>query len=449
MVPAARPTYDRSRYDHPVATDPTDAAHTGACPDAPPQARSAPPRPAPRTDRAHARRLRTGRPRRRPRRGRSRRLRRVRPAGRARDRRDHERRAAVHRGHRRARPRGLAATRRGALPVLRSLRRLPAPAHRLPRATAPQARHRHPAARAHRPLQRRGRSGPRAADARYAGALGLPQPHAIHRASRRRGRLHAARDAPLPAHRRVPDRQRCGERGTDGRAGFNHADAPVGHPHRLADRRDDDPAAAALASHATRPATAERPALLPRDAARADLPHLGCGLLPGQQPAGRAAPRTGGRARPGRLATGRRRRLRRRRHDRGAARPAGRHGRDHRGVGGRGQRRRREPRRVQERPTRGREGRGCPARPRALAGCRRDRPAAGGHRRRGRAGDHRFGGAGGVVYVSCDPGTLARDLRRFEDGGFTVGEVQPFDMFPHTQHIECITTLDRERPARA
>ena len=54
-----------------------------------------------------------------------------------------------------------------------------------------------------------------------------------------------------------------------------------------------------------------------------------------------------------------------------------------------------------------------------------------------------------VVYVSCDPGTLARDLRRFEDGGFTVGEVQPLDMFPHTQHIECITTLDRERPARA
>ena len=48
-----------------------------------------------------------------------------------------------------------------------------------------------------------------------------------------------------------------------------------------------------------------------------------------------------------------------------------------------------------------------------------------------------------VVYVSCDPATLARDLRRFADGGFTIGEVQPIDMFPHTQHIECITTLDR------
>ncbi|MCK9486935.1 MAG: class I SAM-dependent RNA methyltransferase [Dehalococcoidia bacterium] len=48
-----------------------------------------------------------------------------------------------------------------------------------------------------------------------------------------------------------------------------------------------------------------------------------------------------------------------------------------------------------------------------------------------------------VVYVSCDPATLARDLRLFADGGFAITEVQPIDMFPHTQHIECITTLDR------
>ena len=55
-----------------------------------------------------------------------------------------------------------------------------------------------------------------------------------------------------------------------------------------------------------------------------------------------------------------------------------------------------------------------------------------------------------VVYVSCDPATLARDLRRFADGGFDLVEVQPIDMFPHTQHIECITTLDRrtsDKPA--
>ncbi len=53
-----------------------------------------------------------------------------------------------------------------------------------------------------------------------------------------------------------------------------------------------------------------------------------------------------------------------------------------------------------------------------------------------------------VVYVSCDPATLARDLRLFVDGGFTVAEIQPVDMFPHTQHIECVTTLDRA-PAEA
>ena len=48
-----------------------------------------------------------------------------------------------------------------------------------------------------------------------------------------------------------------------------------------------------------------------------------------------------------------------------------------------------------------------------------------------------------VVYVSCDPGTLARDLRLFVDGGFALREVQPVDMFPHTQHIECVSVLDR------
>jgi 23S rRNA (uracil1939-C5)-methyltransferase len=48
-----------------------------------------------------------------------------------------------------------------------------------------------------------------------------------------------------------------------------------------------------------------------------------------------------------------------------------------------------------------------------------------------------------VVYVSCEPSTLARDLRILVDAGFELVEVQPVDMFPHTQHIECVSVLDR------
>lgn len=49
-----------------------------------------------------------------------------------------------------------------------------------------------------------------------------------------------------------------------------------------------------------------------------------------------------------------------------------------------------------------------------------------------------------VVYVSCNPATLARDLRILEDGGFETKEVQPVDMFPQTGHVELVALMSRE-----
>ena len=46
-----------------------------------------------------------------------------------------------------------------------------------------------------------------------------------------------------------------------------------------------------------------------------------------------------------------------------------------------------------------------------------------------------------IVYVSCDPATQARDLKEFVESGYEVSRIQPFDLFPHTRHIENVVSL--------
>jgi 23S rRNA (uracil1939-C5)-methyltransferase len=50
-----------------------------------------------------------------------------------------------------------------------------------------------------------------------------------------------------------------------------------------------------------------------------------------------------------------------------------------------------------------------------------------------------------VIYVSCHPATLARDLNVLSQGDvFKVSEIVPLDMFPQTQHVECVANLRRD-----
>lgn len=72
--------------------------------------------------------------------------------------------------------------------------------------------------------------------------------------------------------------------------------------------------------------------------------------------------------------------------------------------------------------------------------------------RRGAAADVREGIAAlspsRIVYMSCDPDTLARDLDDFAARGYATRRVQPFDFLPHTEHVEAVALLQAAPPRR-
>jgi tRNA/tmRNA/rRNA uracil-C5-methylase (TrmA/RlmC/RlmD family) len=58
-------------------------------------------------------------------------------------------------------------------------------------------------------------------------------------------------------------------------------------------------------------------------------------------------------------------------------------------------------------------------------------------------------GARAVAYVACDPAAFARDVRTFRSAGWRLAAVRAYDMFPMTQHVECVGLLtpgDGRRP---
>jgi 23S rRNA (uracil1939-C5)-methyltransferase len=50
-----------------------------------------------------------------------------------------------------------------------------------------------------------------------------------------------------------------------------------------------------------------------------------------------------------------------------------------------------------------------------------------------------------LVYVSCDVATLARDARRLIEAGYAIHNVEAFDLFPNTPHVETVVVFQNSR----
>jgi len=48
-----------------------------------------------------------------------------------------------------------------------------------------------------------------------------------------------------------------------------------------------------------------------------------------------------------------------------------------------------------------------------------------------------------IVYISCNPETLARDMQYLLHKGYRAEKIQPVDMFPHTRHVECVVLMTK------
>jgi 23S rRNA (uracil1939-C5)-methyltransferase len=49
-----------------------------------------------------------------------------------------------------------------------------------------------------------------------------------------------------------------------------------------------------------------------------------------------------------------------------------------------------------------------------------------------------------IIYISCNPSTLARDLKHLSEAGYSIANLQAFDMFPQTAHVECIALIQKK-----